>query len=46
VRLGQGRQAAHRHLRAHPELAGQLDRELRARLSTTTEPPALEPAAS
>jgi recombination protein RecA len=46
VRLGQGRQAARRHLRDHPELAGQLDRELRTRLATTPDHPAVEPAAS
>lgn len=33
VRLGQGRQAARRHLRDHPELARQ---ELHARLLTAT----------
>jgi recombination protein RecA len=33
VRLGHGRQAARRHLQDHPDLAGQLDAELRARLS-------------
>ncbi len=46
VRLGQGRQAARRHLREHPELAGQLDHELRTRLAITTDQPAVEPAAS
>ena len=33
VRLGQGRQAARRHLRDHPDLARQLEAELRARLA-------------
>jgi recombination protein RecA len=46
VRLGQGRQAARRHLRDHPELAAQLDHELRTRLAITTHHPAVEPAAS
>jgi recombination protein RecA len=46
VRLGQGRQAARRYLRDHPELAGPLDHELRARLAITTRQPAVEPAAS
>jgi recombination protein RecA len=46
VRLGQGRQAARRYLRDHPELASQLDHELRTRLAITTHQPALEPAAS
>jgi recombination protein RecA len=46
VRLGQGRQAARRHLRDHSELASQLDHELRARLAITTHQPAVEPAAS
>jgi recombination protein RecA len=46
VRLGQGRQAARRHLREHPELARQLDHELRTRLAITTHQPAAEPAAS
>jgi recombination protein RecA len=46
VRLGQGRQAARRHLRDHPDLAGQLERELRARSGTTNIEPAVEPAAS
>jgi recombination protein RecA len=45
VRLGQGRQAARRHLRDHPELASQLDRELRTRLAITSNQPAVEPAA-
>jgi recombination protein RecA len=45
VRLGQGRQAARRRLREHPELAGQLDRELRTRLGASTDQ-AVEPAAS
>ncbi len=35
VKLGQGRQAARRHLRDHPELADGLDAELHARLLTT-----------
>jgi recombination protein RecA len=35
VRLGQGRQAACRHLRERPELGARLDAELRARLLTT-----------
>jgi recombination protein RecA len=46
VRLGQGRQAARRHLHKHPELAGQLGRELHSRLSAAPDPPAVEPAAS
>ncbi len=46
VQLGQGRQAARRRLRENPQLAGQLDRELRARLLTATDQPAVEPAAS
>jgi recombination protein RecA len=46
VRLGQGRQAARRHLRDHPELAAQLDGELRARLLAASDPPAVEAAAS
>jgi recombination protein RecA len=46
VRLGQGRQAARRYLREHPELARQLDNELRARFAITTHQPAVEPAAS
>ncbi len=46
VRLGRGRQAARRHLRDHPDLAGQLDHEFRARLGTATGPAAVEPAAS
>jgi recombination protein RecA len=46
VRLGQGRQAACRRLRENPELAGRLDRELRARLLATTDQPAVEAAAS
>ena len=47
VRLGQGRQAARRHLRDHPELASQLDRQLRARLLATTDhDPAVAAAAS
>jgi recombination protein RecA len=45
VRLGQGQQAARRRLREHPELAGQLDRELRTRLGASTDQ-AAEPAAS
>jgi recombination protein RecA len=43
VRLGQGRQAARRHLREHPELAARLDAELRARL-LPADPPAVEAA--
>jgi recombination protein RecA len=46
VRLGQGRQAARRHLRDHPELATRLHRELRARLLPTSDKPAVEAAAS
>jgi recombination protein RecA len=46
VRLGQGRQAARRHLCEHPELAGRLDAELRARLLPTADQPAVEAAAS
>ncbi len=46
VRLGQGRQAARRHLRAHSELAGRLDRELRARQVAASDQPAVEAAAS
>jgi recombination protein RecA len=47
ARLGQGRQAARRHLREHPELAARLDAELRARLLATTDHyPAVESAAS
>ncbi len=46
VRLGQGRQAARRRLREHPELAGQLDQELRARLLATSDQPAVTTAAS
>ena len=46
ARLGQGRQAARRYLRDRPELASQLDHELRTRLATTTHQPAAEPAAS
>jgi recombination protein RecA len=46
VRLGHGQQAARCHLLEHPELAGQLDQELRARLLTTGDQPAVEPAAS
>jgi hypothetical protein len=46
VQLGRGRQAARRHLRDHPELAHQLDQELRARLLPTTGRPAVEAAAS
>jgi recombination protein RecA len=45
VQLGQGRQAARRRLRENPELAGRLDRELRARLFADTRP-AVEAAAS
>jgi len=46
VRLGQGRQAARRHLRAHPELAARLDAKLRARLLPAGDHPAVEAAAS
>jgi recombination protein RecA len=46
VQLGRGRQAARRHLRDHPELAARLNAELRARLLTTTDPPAVAVAAS
>ncbi len=46
LQLGRGRQAARRHLREHPELAGQLDHELRTRLAITTHQQAVEPAAS
>jgi recombination protein RecA len=45
VRLGRGRQAAHLHLREHPELANRLHRELRGRLFTDT-PRTVEAAAS
>jgi recombination protein RecA len=45
-RLGRGRQAARRHLRDHPDLAGQLHQELRARLLAATNQPAMEVAAS
>jgi recombination protein RecA len=38
VRLGQGRQAARRHLRDHPELASQLRQELHARPPTDNRP--------
>jgi len=46
VQLGRGRQAARRHLREHPELAARLNAELRARLLATSDPPAVEAAAS
>jgi recombination protein RecA len=46
VRLGQGRQAARHHLREHPELTDQLDRELRTRLLPTNGRPVVEPAAA
>jgi recombination protein RecA len=46
VRLGQGRQAARRHLREHPELAHRLDQELRAHMFAATDQPAVEAAAS
>jgi recombination protein RecA len=44
VRLGQGRQAARRHLREHPELADRLDVELRARLLPAVDQPAVAAA--
>jgi recombination protein RecA len=46
VRLGQGRQAARRHLGERPELAARLDHELRTRLAITSHQQAVEPAAS
>jgi recombination protein RecA len=45
VRLGQGRQAARRRLREHPELAARLEAELRTRLPAADQP-AVEAAAS
>jgi recombination protein RecA len=46
VQLGRGRQAARRHLREHPELAARLDAELRACVLSTSDPPAVQAAAS
>jgi recombination protein RecA len=46
IQLGRGRQAAHRRLREHPELADQLEIALRSRLETAITAPAVEPAAS
>jgi len=46
ARLGQGRQAARRRLREHPDLAQRLDQDLRARLLAATDAPAVAAAAS
>jgi recombination protein RecA len=46
IQLGRGRQAAHRRLREHPELADQLEIALRSRLETAATAPAVEPTAS